>query len=90
MTLTNAADALDELAAGRIPDPKRISLGVFALDPLLAQADCDPALVEDAATLELFLAQGIAPYHSADRRTRASQLAAAVREAVKRADRTDP
>ncbi len=90
MTLTNAADVFDELAAGRLSDSKRIWMGVNALDPLLGHPDCDLDLIEAAATLDLDLAQGIAPYHSADRRTRASHLAAAVRKALKRADRTDP
>ena len=84
MTLQNAVYALNELSAGREPDPTRVSLAVEAVDSLLNAVDCDLALFEAASTLDLYLAQGIGPYRSKARRTRAIYLAAAVHRAIDR------
>ena len=84
MSLQNAVYALNELGAGWEPDPRRVSLGVAALDPLLGQAECNVALLEAASTLDLYLAQGIGPYQSEPRRARARYLAAAVHRAIDR------
>ena len=85
MALHNAVYALNELGAGREPEPKRVSLGVSALDPLLSKPECELVLLEAASTLDLYLAQGIGPYRSEPRRARASFLAAAVHRAIGRA-----
>ena len=84
MTLRNAVVALNDLSAGREPDPQRAALGVSALDPLLNRPDCDLALLEAASTLDLYLAQGIGPYQSEARRNRARFLAEAVHRAIDR------
>ena len=84
MSLQNAVHSLNELSAGRPPDPKRVSMGVTALDSLLIQEDCELALVEASATLNLYLAQGIRPYHLESRRSRARFLAEAVHRAISR------
>ena len=82
MTLRNAVHALNELSAGRKPDSMRVVLGVRALDSLLGPKDCDLALVEASATLNLYLAQGIGPYRTEARRIRAKYLAEAVHRAI--------
>ena len=58
MSLLDAAYALDELAAGRFPDPDRTLRGLLALDPLLLASGREQALHDAAATLELLVATG--------------------------------
>ncbi len=83
MSLQNAAYALNELAAGREPDPDRVLRGVTALDPLTNRPDCDLALLEAASTLDLYLTQGVRPYQLGEpRRNRARYLASAVQWAI--------
>ena len=84
MTLRNAVHALNELSAGQEPDSVRVVLAVRALDAQLGSKGRDLDLVEAAATLNLFLAQGIGPYHAEARRSRAKYLAEAVQQEISR------
>jgi hypothetical protein len=56
MTLLDAAYALDELAAGRIPDRERLAAGVRALDSVrMTETPIDRALLDAANELHLVL-----------------------------------
>ena len=82
MSLLDAAYALDELAAGRFPDPDRTLRGLLALDPLLLASGREQALHDAAATLELLVATGGTVSLFAAARTRAGAMADAVRRAI--------
>jgi hypothetical protein len=82
MTLLDAANALDEVAAGRAPDPMQVVRGLHALDPLLERAGCEEILREAAATLELIVANGASNGLSSAARLRARAMASAVRRAM--------
>lgn len=56
MTLLDAAYALDELAAGRIPDRTRLAAGARALDGVrMTETPIDRALLDAANELHLVL-----------------------------------
>lgn len=78
MTLHNAAYALDELAAGRMPERARLVAGALALDSPRLRGEADPKLLDAAPGLEM-LATGGTLDLSADGRARAALLATAVR-----------
>jgi len=82
MTLLDAAQALDNLASGRLPSQKRVSLGLSSLDSLLLQDGCEQALQDAAAALELFVAAGGLSNKGKEARARYGVLAAAVRRAM--------
>jgi hypothetical protein len=83
MTLANAVYALEELAQGRIPDHRRALLGLNALDPLLLEPGREAELDDAAAALELVIAVETLAV-STDARTRAVEMAAAVRRLIPR------
>ena len=82
MSLLDAANVLDELNDGRIPELDQAVRGLLALDPLLLHGGCEQALHDAAATLELLVATGgtIGLYVSA--RLRVGAMADAVRRAI--------
>jgi hypothetical protein len=81
MTLHDAAYALDELAAGRMPERARLIAGALALDSLRLQGEADRELLDAAAGVEM-LATGGTLDLSAEGRARAALLAAAVRRVM--------
>ncbi len=82
MSLADAAYALDELAAGRMPDQTRVIRGLEALDSLLLQSGREQALYDAAAILELFVSTGgtISPFE--ETRVRTVAVADAVRRVM--------
>ena len=82
MSLADAAFCLDELAAGRVPDMEQALQGLLSLDPLILGAKCEHALMDAAATLELLVATGGTVDLFTSGRTRAIEMAAAVRRAM--------
>ena len=83
MSLTDAAYALDELAAGRTPAQSRAVRGLHALDELILQGGCEQALRDAAATLELYVATGGVISIFAGARSRAAEMAVAIRQFLK-------
>jgi hypothetical protein len=77
MSLLDAAYALDELAAGRSPDRKRLLAGAQALDKACTHS-VDQELLGAAAELNLVAAGGTVNLAKRGR-TRAEDWAAAVR-----------
>ena len=84
MTLLDAAYALDELAAGRMPDLERAVQGLLALDPLLLSGGHEQAMHDAAATLELLVATGGTVSLFATGGERAGTMADAVRRVIAR------
>ena len=82
MTLDNAVYALEELAAGRIPDQYRALRGLNALDPILLRSGCEQDVYEAAELLELLVATGGNAEMLREYRTRAAAMAAAVRHFI--------
>ena len=83
MTLPDAAYALDELAAGRVPDLARALSGLLSLDPLLLRGG-NQELHDASATLELLVATGGTANLFTTARERAGAMAAAVRRKIDR------
>jgi hypothetical protein len=81
MTLHDAAYALDDLAAGRMPERARLVAGALALDSLRLRGEADRELLDAASRLEV-LATGGTLDLSADGRAGAALWAAAVRRAM--------
>ena len=79
--LTNAAEALDALAAGRIPDRLQVLAGALALTNLLIRVTPDRELLDAAAGLDA-LATGRKLDLNDEGRARAAKLAARVRRAL--------
>ncbi len=79
MSLSDATYALDELAAGRLPELERAYRGLEALDPLLLQGGREQALHEASAILELLVATGGSVSMLIEARRRAGEMSDAVR-----------
>ncbi len=82
MSLADAAHALDELAAGQIPDQARGMRGLEALDPMLLQGGRDQALRGAADLLELVVVRDGSLVTLAETRDRAAVMANAVRQVM--------
>ena len=80
--LANAAAALDDLAAGRVPDRARLIAGALALDTLRWSGVADRDIL-DAATGLTTLKTGGTLDLDAKGRARAAALAVAVRAAMR-------
>ena len=83
MSLDDAAYALDELAAGRTPVQSRAVFGLHALNRLILAGDREQALRDAAATLELHIATRGRISIFAGARSRAAEMAAAIRQYLK-------
>ena len=84
MTLLDAAYALDQLAAGQIPELEATLRGLLSLDLLLLEVNCEQDIRDASATLELLVA-GVTPnFLTAGGRDRAKAMADAVRKAISR------
>lgn len=84
MTLRYAIHALNELSCGRETDSRRVVLAVRTPDARLGSKDRDPRLVETAVPLNLYLVQGIGPYRAEARRSRATHLAEAIQQEIRK------
>lgn len=82
MSLADAANVLDQLATGQVPDPVQAVRGLHALDPLLLKGGFDQDLHDAAATLELLVATGGTANLFTAARARAGAMADAVRRAI--------
>lgn len=78
MTLLDAALALDDLAAGRVPDRPRLLAGALALDTLRLKGAADRDLLDAGAGLQILATGGVLDLDTQGR-SRAAQLAAAIR-----------
>ena len=78
MSLIDAAYALDEQAAGRMPEPKRLLLGALALDTLVNTGDVDRDVLDAATGLKRVATGGTLDLDASGRR-RAEYLADRVR-----------
>ena len=78
MSLIDAAYALDEQAAGRMPDHRRLLLGALALDTLMNRGCADRDIRDAAAGLK-YLAEGGTLDLDESGRQRAGYLANRVR-----------
>ena len=58
MSLIDAAYALDEQAAGRPPDRRRLLLGALALDTLVSRGGADRDIMDAAAGLRRLVEGG--------------------------------
>jgi hypothetical protein len=81
MTLHDAAHALDELAAGRMPERARLVAGALALDSLRQRGEADRDILDAAAGLEMLANDGTLDLLEAGR-ARSALLAAAVRRVM--------
>ena len=85
MTLLDAAYALDELAANKMPDLERALQGLLSLDPLLLSDGHEQVIHDAAATLELLVATGGSVSLFVAGGSRARAMADAVRRVIARA-----
>ena len=76
--LNEAADVLDTLAAGGVPERKALLSAALALSALRYRSDVDPDLRDAAADLEALATGGTLDLDAAGR-ARAAKLAALVR-----------
>jgi hypothetical protein len=80
--LTNAAAALDDLVAGRVPDPARLIAGALALDTLRWSGVSDRDILDAATGLTTLKTGGTLDLDETGR-ARAAELATAVRTAMR-------
>jgi len=86
MTLTDAAHCLDEIAAGRMLDQKRVIATAIALHKLQLPELAGRKLLETINELTA-IAKGRPLYPAATGRARPDQLAAAIRKEIARGGR---
>ncbi len=82
MSLADAAHALDELAAGQIPDQALAMRGLEAIDPLLLQGGREQSLHDAADLLKLIVVRDGSLVTLAETRARAAAMANAVRQVM--------
>jgi hypothetical protein len=80
--LADAAAALDDLAAGRLPDRARLLSGALTLDSLRLSGTADRDLLDAAAGLEIIKTGGTLDLDEKGR-ARAATLAAVVRASMR-------